>query len=234
MAAKPPRHEAVGVADRPLGEPGRSRRPAPRARESDALPVTQAEREPAAPSGSRRRAPTTARDRRSLGPLAWRRSRHGTGCRQRRQPARQRRARTPQGAKRPRSTVRKTQRVFRQCGKSEISRLQSESAGFWHHHERASLSRTTASPGQRGDGVASSRASGPCEAVSPPRIRGAERRAWPASSSRACRGLSGPRNSLSEHYRVPDAVFDAFPRTVGFSPELLRGNSSLPLCLRGQ
>ena len=36
-----------------LGEPGRSRRCAPRARESDALPVTQA-----------------ARDRRSLGPLA--------------------------------------------------------------------------------------------------------------------------------------------------------------------
>ena len=44
-----------------LGEPGRSRRPAPRARESDALPVTHAEREPAAPSGSRRRAPTTAK-----------------------------------------------------------------------------------------------------------------------------------------------------------------------------
>ena len=52
-----------------LDEPGRSRRCAPRARESDALPVTQAEREPTAPSGSRRRAPTTARDRRSLGPL---------------------------------------------------------------------------------------------------------------------------------------------------------------------
>ena len=74
-----------------LDEPGRSRRYAPRARESVALPVTQAEREPPAPSGSRRRAPTTARDRRSLGPLA-----------------RQRRARTPQGATRPRSVVRKT------------------------------------------------------------------------------------------------------------------------------
>ena len=74
-----------------LGEPGRSRRYAPRVRESDALPVTQAEREPAALSGSRRRAPTTARDRRSLSPLA-----------------RQRRARTPQGATRPRSVVRKT------------------------------------------------------------------------------------------------------------------------------
>ena len=71
-----------------LGEPGRSRRPAPRARESDALPVMQA-----------------TRDRRSLGPLA-----------------RRGRARTPQGAKRPRST---------------------------------------ASPGQRGDSVASGRASGP-------------------------------------------------------------------------
>ena len=42
-------------------------------------PTLQAEREPAAPSGSRRCAPTTARDLRSLGPLA-----------------RQRRARTPQ------------------------------------------------------------------------------------------------------------------------------------------
>ena len=127
-----------------LGEPGRSRRPAPRARESDALPVTQAEREPSAPSGSRRRGPTTARDRRSLGALA-----------------RQRRARTPQGAKRPRSVVRKTPCVFRQCGKSKISRLRPEPCGFWHHHERTSLSRTTASRGQRGDGVASSRASGP-------------------------------------------------------------------------
>ena len=56
-----------------LGEPRRSRRPAPRAREGNALPVKQAEREPAAPSSSRRRAPTTARDRRSLGPLARRR-----------------------------------------------------------------------------------------------------------------------------------------------------------------
>ena len=73
MAASPPRHEAVGETDRPLGEPGRSRRYAPRARESDALPVTHAEREPAAPSGNRRHAPTTARDRRSLGPLARRR-----------------------------------------------------------------------------------------------------------------------------------------------------------------
>ena len=86
-----------------LGEPGRSRRYAPRARERDALPVTQAEREPQAPAGSRRRAPTTARDRRSLGPLA-----------------RQRRARTPQGATRPRRVVRKMRCVFRQCGKSEI------------------------------------------------------------------------------------------------------------------
>ena len=90
-----------------LGEPGRSRRYAPRVRESDALPVMQVEREPTAPSSSRRRAPTTARDRRSLGPLAWRRSRHGTGCRQCRHPARQRRARTPQGATRPRSVGRK-------------------------------------------------------------------------------------------------------------------------------
>ena len=40
--AAPPRHEAVGCADRPLREPGRSRRVAPRARESEALPVTQA------------------------------------------------------------------------------------------------------------------------------------------------------------------------------------------------
>ena len=36
---------------------------------------------------------------------------------------------------------------------------------------------------------------GPCEravrGVSPPRIRGAERRAWPASRRRACRGRSG-------------------------------------------
>ena len=30
---------------------------------------------------------------------------------------------------------------------------------------------------------------GPCEAVEPPRIRGAERRAWPASSHRECRRL---------------------------------------------
>ena len=37
-----------------LGEPGRSRRCAPRARESDALPVTQAAREPAAPSARSR------------------------------------------------------------------------------------------------------------------------------------------------------------------------------------
>ena len=55
--------------------------------------------------------------------------------------------------------------------------------------ERSSLERQQ-SPGQRGDGVASGRASGPCEAVSPPRIRGAERRAWPASRRRAYRGLS--------------------------------------------
>ena len=54
-----------------LGEPGRSRRCAPRARESRALPVTKA-----------------ARDLRSLGPLT-----------------RQRRARTPQGATRPRSAA---------------------------------------------------------------------------------------------------------------------------------
>ena len=60
--------------------------------------------------------------------------------------------------------------------------------------------RTTMSRGQRGDGAASGRASEPCEAVSPPRIRGASRRAWPASSSRERRGLSGPRNPLSEHY----------------------------------
>ena len=39
--------------------------------------------------------------------------------------------------------------VFRHFGKSKISRLRPESAGFWQHHERASLSRTTASPGSR-------------------------------------------------------------------------------------
>ena len=50
MAAKPPRYMAAGFTSRPLGGPGRPRRRAPRVRESDALPVTQAEREPAAPS----------------------------------------------------------------------------------------------------------------------------------------------------------------------------------------
>ena len=111
-------------------------------------------------------------------------------------------------------------KLSRHCGKSSISRVQSErrafcrrcrttsgtrpeSAGFWQHHERAPLSRTTASPGQRGDEVASSRASGPCEAVKPPQIRGAERRVWPASRRREHRGLFAASSSfdpLSEHY----------------------------------
>ena len=66
MAAKPPRHEAVGHADRPLGEPGRSRRCAPRARESDALPVTLTERavgslEQSAPCADDREGPAVPR-----------------------------------------------------------------------------------------------------------------------------------------------------------------------------
>ena len=62
-------------------------------------------------------------------------------------PARAARPREDTAGRRPRSVVRKTRRVFRQCGKSKISRLRPESGGFWQHHERASLSRTTASPG---------------------------------------------------------------------------------------
>ena len=129
--------------------------------------------------------PCRSRDRRSrsLTKGAKRLSNdHGTGCRHCRHPARRCRARTPQGAMRPRRVGRQMRRVFRQCGKSEISRVQLERRafyrhcrttsgkrpefyGFWHHHERASLSRTTASPGQRSDSVASGRASGPeaCE-----------------------------------------------------------------------
>ena len=137
-----------------LGEPRRSRRRAPRARESDALPVTQAEREPQAPSGSRRRAPTTAK-----GPPVPRPARAAT----------------------PREDT--TGRTAAEARRSEDLRSSVIT--------KISDFRTTASRGQRGDGVASSRASGPCEAVSPPRIRGAERRAWPASRRRECRGLSG-------------------------------------------
>ena len=119
----------AGLINHPLSGPGRSRLRAPRVRESDALPATQAEREPAAPSAHWRGGfavvresdalshtegtefPRRSRDRRSRSFTkgAKRLSNdHGTGCRQRRQPARRCRARTPQGATRPRSVVRKT------------------------------------------------------------------------------------------------------------------------------
>ena len=59
-------------------------------------PTRRAGREPSAPIINRRRAPTTARDRRSLGPLTWRHGHHGVGCRQRRQSVRRSRASKPQ------------------------------------------------------------------------------------------------------------------------------------------
>ena len=148
-----------------LGEPGRSRRCAPRARESDALPVTQAEREPLAPSGSRRRAPTTERDRRSLrqsgiarrpqGSLRLPRPARAASPREDTTGSTATEERGSNDAVR-RSSVReigdfplavRTRRVLMTL--PETSGKRPESVGFWQHHESASLSRTTASSGSQ-------------------------------------------------------------------------------------
>ena len=119
---------------------------------------------------------------------AWRLRRHGTGCRQRRQPARRCRARTPQGAMRPRSVVRKTRRVLttlpdvvRQAARiRRILATSRESVTLSNDNEpRAARRRSRL---------------GPCERAARRfhRLEFAARSAVPrpASKSRACRGLS--------------------------------------------
>ena len=132
---------------------------------------------------------------------------HGTGCRQHWHPTWHRRARTPQEHRDRGAWFERCDTSFVSTGTRRFSRVQSErdafcrycrtasgkrpeSAGFWQYHERASLSRTTASPGRRDDGVASGRASG---------RRGDET----ASNSR--RGA--PRMAREQNSRVPRAFW---------------------------
>ena len=174
-AAKPPRQTAAGFTSRPLGDPGVrgvvSREPGS---------ATRARRHKR--KGSRRLPRAVGATGRQLGRTGGHsaRSRGGVAATgQGAGGAGTSRGAAARGHYRPhrgRSAWFERRVAFcRHCGKSSISRLQSERsafcrhcrttsgkrpefAGFWHHHERASLSRTTASSGQRGDGVASSRA----------------------------------------------------------------------------
>ena len=70
---------------------------------------------------------------------------------------------------------------FVSAGTRRFSRLRPESAGFWHHHERAPLSRTTASSREArpvrptGGRPRSSRAVGPARQRAPRRRTGSSR-----------------------------------------------------------